>query len=112
MDQSGNIALGYSVSSSSLYPGVRYTGRLQSSPTGSMSEAEITLVDGTGPAPNVRWGDYGSLSVDPQDGCTFWLVENYAIAGSSARQNRVGSFKFDSCGQAPDIQFGDGFESP
>jgi hypothetical protein len=112
MDSNGNIALGYSISSNSLYPGVRFTGRLASSPLGSMSEAEITLVDGSGPAPNIRWGDYGSLSVDPQDGCTFWLVENYAIAGASARQNRVGSFKFDSCGQPLDIQFEDGFESP
>ncbi len=112
MDQSGNIALGYSITSSSLHPGVRYTGRLESSPLGSMSEAEVTLVDGTGPVNSVRWGDYGSLSVDPQDGCTFWLVENYAVAGSSVRQNRVGSFQFDSCGQTPDIQFRDGFESP
>jgi len=110
MDQSGNIALGYSISSSSLYPGVRYTGRLESSPPGSMSEAETTLVGGTGPAPNSRWGDYGSMSVDPQDGCTFWLVENYAIAGSSARQTHVGSFKFDACGQDPFTLFKDGFE--
>ncbi|MSQ99427.1 MAG: hypothetical protein EXR85_09075 [Xanthomonadales bacterium] len=112
MDASGNIALGYSISSSSLYPGVRYTGRLESSPLGGMSEAEVTLVDGTGPSPGNRWGDYGSLSVDPEDGCTFWLVENYAKAGSSARQNRVGSFKFDSCGQALDLQFKNGFEPP
>lgn len=111
MDQSGNIALGYSISSSSLYPGVRYTGRLESSPPGSMIEAETTLVDGTGPAPNSRWGDYGSLSVDPQDGCTFWLVENYAIAGTSARQTRVGSFKFDACGQDLFTLFKDGFEA-
>jgi hypothetical protein len=114
MDKSGNIALGYSISSSSLYPGVRYTGRLESSPPGSMSEAEATLIGGTGPVNSNRWGDYGSMSVDPQDGCTFWLVENYSIAGSntSERQNRVGSFKFDSCGQPLDIQFKDGFEAP
>jgi len=111
MDQSGNIALGYSISSSSLYPGVRYTGRLVSSPLGSLDEAETTLVDGTGPAPNSRWGDYGSLSVDPQDGCTFWLVENYAVTGANARQTRVGSFKFDACGQDPFTLFKDGFES-
>jgi len=112
MDSNGNIALGYSISSSSLYPGVRYTGRLASDPLGSMSETELTLVDGTGPAPNIRWGDYGSLSVDPQDGCTFWLVENYSVGGTSARQNRVGSFRFEACVQDPFTLFKDGFESP
>jgi hypothetical protein len=32
MDRSGNIALGYNVGSSSVYPGLRYVGRLASNP--------------------------------------------------------------------------------
>ncbi len=47
MDGSGNIALGYNVSSSSVYPGLRYTGRLAGDPLGTMPQAETTLVSGT-----------------------------------------------------------------
>ena len=35
MDQSGNIAMGYSVSSSTVHPDIRYTGRLSSDPAGT-----------------------------------------------------------------------------
>src|SRR6266852_3067453 len=39
MDQSGDLALGYSVASSSLNPTIRYTGRVPTDPSGTM-EAE------------------------------------------------------------------------
>ena len=42
-DQSGDIALGDSASSSSLHPGVRYTGRLPGDPLGQMPQGEGTL---------------------------------------------------------------------
>src|SRR5207247_7052520 len=35
MDKAGDIALGYSVSSSTVYPAVRYTGRIPTDPIGT-----------------------------------------------------------------------------
>ena len=40
MDHVGNIALGYSVSSSSLHPAIRFTGRLAGDPLGTMTQGE------------------------------------------------------------------------
>src|SRR5205823_7014717 len=48
MDHTGDIALGYSVSSSTLRPGIRYTGRLASDPLGAMTQGEGTIVTGGG----------------------------------------------------------------
>ena len=39
MDHSGDIALGFSVSSSSVFPSIRYTGRLVGDPPGTMPRA-------------------------------------------------------------------------
>jgi hypothetical protein len=45
------------------------------------------------------------MTIDP-DGCTFWYTNEYTNAlpttlKESVWQTRIGSFKFDSCGQAP-----------
>src|SRR5205807_1151757 len=47
MDHSGDIALGYSVSSDTVYPAVRYTGRVPSDPLGTL-QAEAELQAGAG----------------------------------------------------------------
>src|SRR5439155_25921086 len=77
MDRSGDMALGYSVSSSSLRPGIRYTGRLQSDPAGTMPQGEATVITGGGSQTGglSRWGDYSAMSVDPADDCTFWYAQ-------------------------------------
>jgi hypothetical protein len=100
MDKSGDMALGYSVSSSSLHPQIRYTGRLVGDPSGTMPQGEATLYEGTGSQTSyVRWGDYTEMSVDPSDDCTFWYVNEYEPSnGSFNWHTRIGSFKFPSCG--------------
>ena len=101
MDQSGNIALGYSVSSSSTYPSVRYDGRLDGDPLGQMTQGEAEIVAGSGYQEHSsgRWGDYSMMGVDPTDDCTFWYTqEYYAVVGSAPWQTRIGSFRFPSCG--------------
>ena len=96
-DGDGNLAVGYSVGSSSLEAGVRYNGRLQGDPLGTLTQGETTLIAGAGVHSNERWGDYSSMNVDPVDDCTFWYTNEYARAnGSWATQ--IGKFKFDSCG--------------
>jgi hypothetical protein len=99
MDQSGDIGLGYSVSSTSTHPSIRYTGRLASDPLGQLTQAERSIVAGTGSQPSLyRWGDYSSMSVDPADDCTFWYTNEYYTFGSGDWSTRIGSFRFPQCG--------------
>jgi hypothetical protein len=100
MDDVGDIAVGFSVSSSRLHPEIDYTGRLVSDAPGTMSQGEGTIIDGAGSQNNrlTRWGDYSAMNVDPADNCTFWFTSEYIPAnGSFNWKTRVGSFKFPSC---------------
>ncbi len=104
MDGAQNIALGYSVSSTSVNPGIRYTGRLQSDPAGTLPQPETTLQAGLSVQVGVdRWGDYSSMSVDPSDDCSFWFTTEYVRADGNW-DTRIGSFKFDACSATPEIQ--------
>ncbi len=100
MDRRGNMALGYTVASSSVYPSVRYTGRLAGDPLGTMPQEEVSLVAGGGSQTSsyYRWGDYSMMGVDPVDDCTFWYTqEYYATTSNSGWRTRIGSFRFPSC---------------
>jgi len=102
-DQSGDLAVGYSVSNSSnIYPGIRYAGRVPSDTPGTL-EAESGIVNGAASQTgsySYRWGDYSSMSIDPSDDCTFWYTTEYIVAGGSFNWNtRIASFKFSTCGQ-------------
>jgi PKD repeat protein len=101
MDQSGNIGLGFSASSSSINPAIRYTGRAATDPAGQM-QTEATIIAGTGSQNQYsRWGDYSSIQTDPGDDCTFWYTTEYLTQdGSFNWHTRIGSFKFASCGGA------------
>ena len=104
MDDDGNMSLGFSVASGTVYPSIRYAGRLASDPVNTMAQGEATLIAGTGSQTHsaARWGDYSMMGLDPQDGCTFWFTTEYMQTTSSAGwQTRVGSFKFPSCTPLP-----------
>jgi hypothetical protein len=101
MDKLGNIAVGYSVSGTSIYPSIRFTGRNFLDPTGTMA-AESSIVAGTNNQTlTSRWGDYASMSIDPSDDCTFWYAQEYIKNRSSFFSfnwsTRLASFKFSSC---------------
>jgi uncharacterized repeat protein (TIGR01451 family) len=98
MDVSGNIAVGYNVSSTTQYPSLRYVGRLASDPLGTMPQGEVVLIAGSGSNGSNRYGDYSAMSVDPVDGCTFWFTGMYNA--SSQWSTRIGAFKFDTCGSS------------
>lgn len=100
-DKSGDFALGYSVSSSSLRPGIRYTGRLAADPLGTMPQGEATVITGAGSQTGglSRWGDYSAMTIDPADDCTFWYASEYIPSnGSFNWRTRLASFKFTQCG--------------
>jgi subtilisin-like proprotein convertase family protein len=100
-DQAGDIGLGFSTSSSTINPSIRYTGRLVGDTLGVMGQGEATLIAGTGSqnANLTRWGDYSSMNIDPTDDCTFWYAQEYmGTSGSFNWRTRIGTFKFPTCG--------------
>lgn len=106
MDRSGDIGLGFSLSSSALHPEIHYTGRLPGDPAGTMGQGEGTLINGGGSQTGSnlsRWGDYSSMNIDPSDDCTFWYTQEYiAVNGAFNWHTRIGSFKFPGCGATTD----------
>jgi len=94
MDKNGNIALGYSISSISTYPSIRFTGRRKNDPLGLMTIEEQEIIAGSGcQINNHRWGDYSSMSVDPIDDLTFWYTQEYIpMTGTFTWQTRIASF--------------------
>jgi len=100
MDASGNLALGYSVTSETTIPSIRYASRLASDPPGTFS-AEAELWPGTGVQTGLeRWGDYANIVVDPVDGCHFWFTSQYHDQDDSGFNwnTRIGIFKIPTCG--------------
>jgi hypothetical protein len=105
MDQQGNMAIGYSASSSTINPQIRYAGRLVTDAVNTLPQAEVTLFAGAGSQNGglTRWGDYSQMSIDPVDDCTFWYTSEYIPAnGSFNWKTRIGSFKYPGCSGTPD----------
>jgi hypothetical protein len=99
MDSSGNMAMGYSVSGSTLFPSIRYTGRKKNDALGQMTIAERGIFNGTGSQTGTasRWGDYSALSCDPSAKATYWYTtEYYPTTASVAWHTRIASFRFAS----------------
>jgi hypothetical protein len=104
-DQNGDIGLGYSASSSSIHPAIRFTGRLPSDASGTM-ETEASILAGNGSQGGgsglSRWGDYTAMQVDPSDDCTFWYVNQYEkTTGIFNWSTNIGSFAFIGCSGSP-----------
>ena len=98
-DGSGNIALGYSVSSSTTRPAIRYATRSRNDPLGTF-QAEASLIEGGGVQTGAnRWGDYSSMTVDPTDQCTFWFTSEYHDVDDAgwSWNTRIGTFKVPGC---------------
>ncbi len=95
MDVEGNMAMGYTVSSSDVYPSIRYTGRYADSPLGKMDVAEVEIVTGSSSQTFVtRWGDYASTSPDPSQAGRFWHTNEY-MSPSGNWRTRIAAFSFD-----------------
>jgi hypothetical protein len=100
MDGDGNVALGYSVSSGSMSPAIRYTGRLRDDPANTL-QAEASIIEGGGSQTTGldRWGDYSAMTIDPVDDCTFWYTTEYLKAnGTFNWSTRIASIRFPTCG--------------
>jgi hypothetical protein len=107
-DQASDIAIGYSVSSSSMNPAIRFSGRTPSDPLGTM-ESELSIIEGTGSQLTglSRWGDYTAMQVDPSDDCTFWYVDQYEqTSGTFNWHTHIGAFSFANCSGSPTFTLG------
>jgi len=104
MDSSGNMALAYHITGPETYPGISMTGRLTSDTNGTMTQTEKVLVAGTSHIASERNGDYSHLSLDPVDGCTFWMTSDYG-KDNGQWSTRIASFKFAECGSAIKPEF-------
>lgn len=101
MDRFGNMAMGYNVSSSATYPGIRIAGRLPNDPLNQMTEALI-LEPGLGSETGtVFFADYSQTTLDPLDDCTFWYAGTYQPVTANNQRfswaTKIGSFRFPTC---------------
>ena len=112
----GDMTIGFTKSSTSMFPSVYYTGRLGTDPAntvgaeGELKAGENTYsgFDGT----PFRWGDYSGATSDP-DGVQTWYLGEYSrnnILGTKWATS-IGRFSTncEAPGQGP--IFLDGFES-
>src|SRR5439155_7086111 len=107
MDGAGNIAIGYSKSSSSVYPSIAFASRTPGMPAGTMG-AETILQAGAGAQTTYnRWGDYTSLRIDPDDDTTFWYTNEYYTKNSPFFNcnwsTRIASFTAAAASNPPDF---------
>jgi len=99
-DKNGDIGIGYSASSASIHPAIRFTGRVPTDAANTL-ETEASIVVGTGSQTSglARWGDYTAMQVDPSDDCTFWYVDQYEKTnGTFNWSTNIASFAFSGCG--------------
>ena len=98
-DNVDDVLLGYSESSSSIYPSIAVAGRTDADPRGTLS-TEVIVVNGTGSQPDTadRWGDYSTMAIDPTDNCTFfYTTEYYMVTQTFDWSTDISSWKFANC---------------
>jgi PKD repeat protein len=98
------IGVGYSVSGSTLYPGIRYCGQTDieyNNASGILDLPEGIILNGTASQTGTeRWGDYSQMSVDPVNDSIFWFTSEYVGAG--IRRTKIASFEVE---RVPPVAF-------
>ena len=99
MDKLGDIAVGYSASSTAIHPAIRFATRTPADAPGTLAN-ETTIIQGNGSQLTglSRWGDYSAMTVDPIDDCTFFFTSEYQKAnGTFNWSTQFASFKINGC---------------
>lgn len=97
MNASGDIGMAYSVSSSTMYPSIYFTGRKAADPLNQMTIPEGLIHTGTVSMTTYsRWGDYTATNVDPVDNTTFWTQQEFVgtYGGWCPWATKIASFRF------------------
>ncbi len=114
MDANGNIALGYSASSPTEFPSLRYAIRNPTDPPGTLQAEQVMQAGGGSQTGSNRWGDYTAMSVDPADEQAFWYTgQYYATTSQRNWSTAIGTFtepapQVISFPQPPDVSLGAG----
>ena len=94
---SHEISIGYNVSSTAIYPSIRYCGQSATeyaNASGIMDIGETSIFEGSvSQESSSRWGDYTNVSVDPVDDHTFWMANTYNITGYQ-KGTKIASWNF------------------
>ncbi len=97
LNGNNKIAVGYSISSTTMFPSIRYCGQspaAYAAGQGILDIPEDSIQSGQYSQTGInRWGDYSLMSVDPSDDETFWFTDQYIGPGGS-RHTKIASFKF------------------
>ncbi len=101
------IAVGYSVTGSSINPAIRYAAQSPSAhaaANGLLDIAEETVTGVTYlQSGSTRWGDYSNISVDPANDSVFWYTNQYQGSSASTRKTKITKFKFGPFNITPDF---------
>jgi hypothetical protein len=105
IDRFGNIGIGYSFGSSNNFVGQRFAGREPNDPLGQLTLRETVLVEGEGIQQgdsatnfrNLRWQDYTTTAIDPDDDCTIWYVGDYYKKDGTNYSTKIGGFRMRGC---------------
>lgn len=98
MDKFGNIGMGYSFGDAQTFVGQRFAGRLANDPPGRLG-AETVLAHGeAAQTTTLRWEDYVTIAIDPDDDCTMWYTGDFLRIGDAAYSSRIGAFQLGQCG--------------
>ncbi len=76
INQDGTIAMGYNITSETIYPGIRITGRTACDNLNEMTVTETTVKEGLAPNLTLNYGDYNGIVTDPVDG-SFWFTAQW-----------------------------------
>lgn len=95
IDQKGNMALGYSRSSSVDFPDIYYAERRRTDALSALGAEQVFHAsNGVQTSTGNRWGDYSAMTADPVDDETMWYTaEYYAATSQGSFSTRIGSFK-------------------
>ena len=105
-----DVAVGFSTSSATVFPSVRYAARLGTDTPGTgLAQGETSIVAGGGSQTSTsgRWGDYSDLTVDPSDDCTFWYTQEYYVTSTEPGNTtapwhtRIAKFAPGPCAVSP-----------
>jgi hypothetical protein len=99
LDKEENLLVCYSTSGVNTFPGARCSGRSVHDASDQHGlDKEVVLTTGTGAQPTSHWGDYSTMTMDPEDNCTFWFVSEYLTkTDADAWHTYVNLMKFKSC---------------
>ncbi|GGD46866.1 hypothetical protein GCM10011514_08580 [Emticicia aquatilis] len=110
IDQRGNIALGYSRSSSTNNADIYWAERKKADALSTLSTEQVFhAAGGVQQSTSGRWGDYSAMVIDPTDEETMWYTgEYYATTSDRGFSTRIGSFKIVDPLTSPTVHFAKG----